>query len=127
MGVMLSVAKHLAFSVTHEDEILRLLPHQDDVATQSVAGGFQTRPYTLFAVAPYGRPVLRQAQHPEPSRGTGRPVSLLTLCYLPSTIWLYALCSLLFALLLQLCEKSLPLQFCNDAVIHEFGRLLVSE
>jgi hypothetical protein len=55
------------------------------------------------------------------------PLRLSTLCYLPSAIWLSALSSLLFALLLQLCEKSLPLQFCNDAVIHEFGRLLVSE
>jgi len=30
MVVMLSAAKHLAFSVTYEDEILRLLP-QDDI------------------------------------------------------------------------------------------------
>jgi hypothetical protein len=34
---MLSAAKHLAFSVTHEDEILRLSP-QDDIATQSLMG-----------------------------------------------------------------------------------------
>jgi hypothetical protein len=33
-GVMLSAAKHLAFSAIYEDEILRLLP-QDDIATQS--------------------------------------------------------------------------------------------
>jgi hypothetical protein len=37
MGVTLSAAKHLAFSVTHEDEILRLSP-QDDIATQSLEG-----------------------------------------------------------------------------------------
>ena len=37
MGVMLSAAKHLAFSVTHEDEILRLSP-QDDIATQPLQG-----------------------------------------------------------------------------------------
>jgi hypothetical protein len=37
MAVMLSAAKHLAFSVTCEDEILRLLP-QDDIPTQSLAG-----------------------------------------------------------------------------------------
>ena len=32
MAVMLSVAKHLAFSVAYEDEILRLSP-QDDITT----------------------------------------------------------------------------------------------
>jgi len=37
MAVMLSAAKHLAFSVTYEDEILRLLP-QDDIPTQSLKG-----------------------------------------------------------------------------------------
>jgi hypothetical protein len=37
MAVMLSAAKHLAFSVTYEDEILRL-PPQDDIATQSLEG-----------------------------------------------------------------------------------------
>ena len=37
MAVMLSAAKHLAFSVTYEDEILRLLP-QDDIPTQSPTG-----------------------------------------------------------------------------------------
>jgi hypothetical protein len=36
--VMLSAAKHLAFSVAYEDEILRLSP-QDDIATQSRRGG----------------------------------------------------------------------------------------
>jgi hypothetical protein len=99
MGVMLSVAKHLAFSVTHEDEIFRLLPHQEDVATQSVAGGFQTRPYTLFAVVPYGRPVLRQAQHPEPSRGPVAPTPfnplLSAICHLAIRSVLPALCSLI--------------------------------
>jgi len=34
---MLSAAKHLAVSVTYEDEILRLLP-QDDIKTQSQTG-----------------------------------------------------------------------------------------
>ena len=34
MGVMLSGAKHLVFSVTGEEEILRLSP-QDDIARQS--------------------------------------------------------------------------------------------
>jgi hypothetical protein len=33
----MSAAKHLAFSVTYEDEILRLLP-QDDIPTQSLTG-----------------------------------------------------------------------------------------
>ena len=37
MAVMLSEAKHLAFSITHEGEILRLAP-QDDIATQSGNG-----------------------------------------------------------------------------------------
>jgi hypothetical protein len=37
MAVMLSAAKHLAFSVTYEEEILRLLP-QDDIPTQSQKG-----------------------------------------------------------------------------------------
>jgi hypothetical protein len=37
MAVMLSAAKHLAFSATYEDEILRLSP-QDDIATQSLEG-----------------------------------------------------------------------------------------
>ena len=37
IDVMLSAAKHLAFSVTYEDEILRLSP-QDDIATQSLEG-----------------------------------------------------------------------------------------
>ena len=37
IDVMLSAAKHLAFSVTYEDEILRLSP-QDDIATQSLYG-----------------------------------------------------------------------------------------
>jgi len=37
MAVMLSVAKHLAFSVAYEDEILRLSP-QDDIPTQSARG-----------------------------------------------------------------------------------------
>ena len=37
MAVMLSAAKHLAFSVTYEDEILRL-PPQDDITTQSLTG-----------------------------------------------------------------------------------------
>ena len=36
IDVMLSAAKHLAFSLTYEDEILRL-PPQDDIATQSLA------------------------------------------------------------------------------------------
>jgi hypothetical protein len=39
-------------------------------------GGFQTRPYMillLFALPFAGRPALRQAQCPEPSRGTGHP------------------------------------------------------
>jgi len=35
--VMLRAAKHLVFSVTYENEILRLLP-QDDIATQSPSG-----------------------------------------------------------------------------------------
>ena len=34
MAVVLSAAKHLAFSAMYEDEILRLSP-QDDIATQS--------------------------------------------------------------------------------------------
>ena len=38
MAVMLSAAKHLEFSVTYEDEILRLLP-QDDIPTQSLTEG----------------------------------------------------------------------------------------
>ena len=38
MAIMLSAAKHLAFSVTYEDEILRL-PPQDDITTQSQGGG----------------------------------------------------------------------------------------
>jgi hypothetical protein len=37
MAVMLSGAKHLAFSVTYKDEILRLSP-QDDIASQSPCG-----------------------------------------------------------------------------------------
>jgi hypothetical protein len=37
LGVMLSGAKHLVFSVTRQDEILRLSP-QDDIATQSLRG-----------------------------------------------------------------------------------------
>jgi catechol 2,3-dioxygenase-like lactoylglutathione lyase family enzyme len=37
MAVMLSAAKHLAFSVTYEDEILRL-PRQDDITTQPLRG-----------------------------------------------------------------------------------------
>ncbi|MBI2368173.1 MAG: ABC transporter substrate-binding protein [Deltaproteobacteria bacterium] len=37
IDVMLSEAKHLAFSFTYEDEILRLSP-QDDIATQSLTG-----------------------------------------------------------------------------------------
>ena len=37
IDVMLSAAKHLAFSVRYEDEILRLSP-QDDIATQSLTG-----------------------------------------------------------------------------------------
>ena len=38
IAVMLSKAKHLAFSVAYEDEILRLSP-QDDIATQSPRAG----------------------------------------------------------------------------------------
>ncbi len=38
VAVMLSAVKHLAFSVTYEDEILRLSP-QDDIATQPRRGG----------------------------------------------------------------------------------------
>jgi hypothetical protein len=34
---MLNEVKHLAFSVTYKDEILRLAP-QDDIATQSLDG-----------------------------------------------------------------------------------------
>ena len=37
MAVMLSAAKHLVFSVTYEEQILRL-PPQDDIATQSHRG-----------------------------------------------------------------------------------------
>jgi hypothetical protein len=37
MAVMLSAAKHLAFSVAYEDEILRLSP-QDDIKTQPLKG-----------------------------------------------------------------------------------------
>jgi hypothetical protein len=36
--VMLSAAKHLAFSVAYEDEILRLSP-QDDITTRFRGGG----------------------------------------------------------------------------------------
>ncbi len=95
MGVIPSVAKHLAFSVTNEDEIFRLLPHQDDVTTQSVAGGFQTRPYTLFAVAPYGRPVLRQLSIPSPVEG---PVARKPFNPLLSAIYHLAIRSVLPAL-----------------------------
>jgi len=37
LGVMLSGAKHLVFSVTCEDEILRLSP-QDDIVTLALCG-----------------------------------------------------------------------------------------
>jgi len=56
MGVMLSAAKHLAFSVTYEDEILRLSP-QDDIATQSLKGKEGIRalpPVGLFIGRPIG-------------------------------------------------------------------------
>jgi hypothetical protein len=84
MGVMPTVAKHFAFPVIHEDEILRLLPHQNDVATQSLAGGFQTRPYTLFAVAPAGD---------QPVAPTPFNLLLFAICHLAYT--LCAACSLL--------------------------------
>ena len=92
MGVIPSVAKHLAFSVTHEDEIFRLLPHQEDVATQSVAGGFQTRPTRSLLLSLTGDQCFDKLSIPSPVEDR-LPLRLLTLCYLPSTIWLYALCS----------------------------------
>ena len=54
-GVMLSAAKHLAFSVTCEDEILRLSP-QDDIPTQllrvnGLAQGISTLPLVLCDLA----------------------------------------------------------------------------
>ena len=42
MAVMLSAAKHLVFSATYEDEILRPSP-QDDIATPSCEGKGRVR------------------------------------------------------------------------------------
>jgi hypothetical protein len=47
---MLSAAKHLAFSATYKDEILRLLP-QDDIATQSLGGERKSVGVTQIAVS----------------------------------------------------------------------------
>jgi hypothetical protein len=93
MGVMLSVAKHLGFSVTHEDEILRLLPHQDDVATQSLAGGFQTRPK---------RSLLLPLLGDQPVAPTPFNPLLSAICHLAIRSVLSALCSLIAA------ERKIP-------------------
>jgi hypothetical protein len=66
MNVMLSAAKHLAFSATYKDEILRL-PPQDDIATQSLTGE------EMKSAASPSCPHLRQAQDKlQPVSRTGR-------------------------------------------------------
>ena len=56
IDVMLSAAKHLALSVTYEDEILRLSP-QDDIATQSLTGRIEVGVLDSMGIATNALPL----------------------------------------------------------------------